>query len=101
MFNPFTQIKEPETPHQIMLRRLSEGVPHDLACRAAGIEWDAIKDDPEVIKAEAEGEIKIFEQARDSGVTGTIRAAMRRESQSWQPKAEVQIGLSLEDYLKD
>jgi hypothetical protein len=84
-----------------MLERLAEGVPPDLATRAAGIEWGAIKDDPEVVKAIAEGEILLFTRARDSGVTGVVRAAMRYESKSWQPKAEVQTGMSLEDYLRD
>lgn len=101
-WNPFfQQPKRPETPHEIMLQRLRDGVPPALACRAAGIEWDAIKDDPEVDKALAEGEILLFERARDSGVTGVVRAAMRYETNTWTPKAEAQIGLSLEDYLKD
>ena len=84
-----------------MLDRLREGVPLELACRAAGITAESLKDDPEADKALAEGEILLFERARDSGVTGTVRAAMRREANSWMPKAEVTIGLSLEDYLKD
>ena len=84
-----------------MLARLAEGVPPELATRAAGVTMDSLKDDPEVDKALAEGEILLFERARDSGVTGVVRAAMRYESKSWQPKAEVQFGLSLEDYLKD
>lgn len=72
-----------------------------MAVRAAGTTWDAIKDDPEVDMALAEGEIKLFEQARDSGVSGTIRAAMRREAKTWQAKAEIDLGKSLEDYLCD
>lgn len=84
-----------------MLRRLREGVPPELATRAAGVQWDAIKNDPEVDKALAEGEIALFERARDSGVTGTIRAAMRWEAKSWQPKAEPMTGQTLEDYLRD
>ncbi len=83
-----------------MLRRLSEGVPPELASRAAGIAWDEVKDDPEVVKALAEGEIMLFERARDSGVTGTVRAAMRHEANTWQPKAEVTLGQSLEDLLR-
>lgn len=83
-----------------MLTRLREGVPPELATRAAGVEWDAIKDSPEVIKAVAEGEILLFERARDSGVTGTIRAAMRREANTWQAKAEVATGQTLEDLLR-
>lgn len=84
-----------------MLQRLREGVPPELATRAAGIEWGNIKDDPEVVKALAEGEILLFERARDGGVTGSVRAAMRHETKTWTPKAEPNSGLSLEDYLKD
>lgn len=84
-----------------MIQRLSEGVPPELATKAAGIEWDSIKDDPEVIKATAEGEILLFERARDGGVTGSVRAAMRYETRTWTPKAEPNSGLTLEDYLKD
>lgn len=84
-----------------MLERLREGVPPELATRAAGINWDSIKDDPDVDKALAEGEIVLFERARDSGVTGVVRAAQRYETKSWTPKAEATIGLSLEDYLRD
>lgn len=83
-----------------MLQRLREGVPPELAARAAGVVVESLKGDLEADRALAEGEILLFERARDSGVTGTVRAAMRRESQSWMPKAEVTIGLSLEDYLK-
>lgn len=92
---------KPLTPYELLLKRLSEGVPPELAARAAGIAWDSIKDAPEVDTALAEGEIVLFERARDGGVSGTIRAAMRYEARTWQPKAEVQIGLTLEDYLKD
>lgn len=81
--------------------RLGEGVPCELAARAAGIEWESIKDRPEVQQAQAEGEILLFERARDSGVTGTIRAALRHETKSWVPKAEASVGMTLEDYLKD
>lgn len=84
-----------------MLRRLCEGVPPELASQAAGILWDTVKDDPEVIKALAEGEIMLFERARDGGVTGSVRAAMRRETRTWTPKAEPNSGMTLEDYLKD
>jgi hypothetical protein len=93
--------KEPQTPRELLLQRLSEGVPRELALRAAGIEWAAIKDDPDVDKALAEGEILLFERARDSGVTGVVRAAMRREANSWLPKAEPVQGASLEDLLRD
>ncbi len=93
--------KAPLTSYELMLQRLREGVPPELAVRAAGVTWDAIKDDPEVDKALAEGEILLFERARDSGVTGVVRAAMRRESRTWQPKAEADSGRSLEDYLQD
>ena len=84
-----------------MLRRLSEGVPPELATRAAGIDWATVKDDPEVIKALAEGEILLFERARDGGITGTVRAAMRRETNTWTPKAEASVGASLEDLLRE
>lgn len=98
---PWGFAQKPETPRETILRRLSEGVPQELVTRAAGIEWDSIKDDPEVVKALAEGEIMLFERARDSGVTGIVRAAMRHESRSWNAKAEPSSGLSLEDYLRD
>lgn len=84
-----------------MLQRLSEGVPPELATRAAGIEWDSVKDNPEIIKAIAEGEILLFERARDGGVTGSVRAAMRYEAKSWSAKAEPNLGPSLEDLLRD
>ncbi len=84
-----------------MLQRLREGVPPQLAVRAAGVAWESIKNDPEVDKALAEGEILLFERARDSGVTGVVRAAMRREAETWLPKAEVSSGQTLEDLLKD
>jgi hypothetical protein len=89
------------TPRQIMLDRLREGVPPDLVARAAGVPIESFKEDREIDMALAEGEIRLFEQARDSGVTGAVRAAMRREANSWMPKAEVTIGLTLEDYLAD
>ena len=98
---PIGQPQTPLTPRELLLKRLSEGVPPELATRAAGISWDDIKNDPEVDKALAEGEIMLFERARDSGVNGVVRAAMRYETKTWTPKAEAQIGLSLEDYLKD
>lgn len=97
----FQQKPKPTTLRDVLLERLSNGVPPELAARAAGIEWDTLKDDPDVVKALAEGEILLFERARDSGVTGVVRAAMRRETNTWTPKAEAVIGLSLEDYLKD
>lgn len=84
-----------------MLERLRDGVPPELVTRAAGVSMDSIKDDPEIDKALAEGEILLFERARDSGVTGVVRAAMRYETRTWTPKAEAIIGLTLEDYLKD
>lgn len=97
----FPQKKLPQTPYEVLLDRLINGVPPELATRAAGIEWDSIKDDPEVIKALAEGEILLFERARDSGVTGVIRAAMRYEAKSWSSKAEPNSGVTLEDLLRD
>lgn len=84
-----------------MLERLREGVPPELAARAAGVKWDDIKNSPEIDKALAEGEILLFERARDSGVTGVVRAAQRYETKSWNPKVEATLGLTLEDYLKD
>lgn len=97
----FQQKPKATQPREIMIERLREGVPPELACRAAGIDWGTVKDDPEIDKALAEGEILLFERARDSGVTGIVRAALRNETKSWVPKAEAQLGLSLEDYLRD
>jgi len=97
----FQQPQKPTAPRDVLLSRLSEGVPPELAARAAGLEWEVLKESPDVIMAMAEGEILLFERARDSGVTGVVRAAMRRETNTWTPKAEAMIGLSLEDYLKD
>lgn len=96
----FTQQKQPQTPRELLIKRLSEGVPPELATRAAGIAWDAIKDDPDVDQALAEGEILLFERARDSGVTGVVRAAMRYETKTWTPKAEPNSGATLEDLLR-
>jgi hypothetical protein len=97
----YAQKPKTTTPREIMLERLREGVPPELASRAAGIDWSGVKNDPEIDKALAEGEILLFERARDSGVTGVVRAALRNETKSWVPKAEAQLGLSLEDYLRD
>jgi|ERR1700719_148963 len=97
----FQQKPKATLPREIMIERLREGVPPELACRAAGIDWAGVKDDPEIDKALAEGEILLFERARDSGVTGVIRAAMRNESKTWNAKTEVSLGLSLEDCLRD
>lgn len=97
----FQQRPKPTTPHEILLERLREGVPPELATRAAGIEWDTIKNNPETVKAMAEGEILLFERARDSGVTGVVRAAQRYETKTWVPKAEPDTGRSVEDYLRD
>lgn len=99
-YNPFASTTT-ETPRQKMLRRLAEGVPPDLVARAAGIPWDELKKDSEVEMAAAEGEIAMFERARDSGVTGVVRAAMRYEAKTWQAKAEPNSGMTLEDYLRD
>ena len=98
---PWLHPSQPKTPRDLMLQRLREGVPAELAARAAGVTAESLKDDRDADMAMAEGEILLFERARDSGVTGTVRAAMRRESSSWMPKAEVTIGMALEDYLKD
>lgn len=89
------------TPQEMLLRRLREGVPKELALRAAGMTWDEVKEDPEIDRALAEGEILLFERARDSGVTGVVRAAMRYESSSWNVKAEASQGQSLEDLLRE
>ncbi len=97
----FQQKPKATAPREVMIERLREGVPPELASRAAGIDWAGVKDDPEIDKALAEGEILLFERARDSGVTGVVRAALRNETKSWVPKAEAQIGMSLEDYLRD
>lgn len=93
--------KKATQPREVMIERLREGVPPELAARAAGIDWAGVKDDPEIDKALAEGEILLFERARDSGVTGVVRAALRNETKSWIPKAEAQLGVSLEDLLRD
>lgn len=89
----------PTTPREVMLQRLREGVPPELAARAAGVVLD--RDDPEIDRALAEGEIMLFERARDSGVTGIVRANMRYEAKTWQQGAEPPTGMTLEDYLKD
>ena len=93
--------QRPLTTRELMLKRLSEGVPPELACRAAGVPLESLNGDAEADRALAEGEIALFERARDSGVTGTVRAAMRYEAKTWQPKAEPSSGMSLEDYLRD
>jgi hypothetical protein len=98
---PWAQQKTPLTPREVLVRRLSEGVPPELAARAAGIDWQTIKDDADVVMALAEGEILLFERARDNGVTGVVRAAMRYETKSWLPKAAETAGGSLEDLLRD
>ena len=97
----FPQKPKATTLRDVLLERLREGVPPELASRAAGIDWETLKNDVEIDKALAEGEILLFERARDSGVTGVVRAALRNETKSWVPKAEAQLGLSLEDYLRD
>jgi len=84
-----------------MLERLELGVPPNLIATAYGLTEDQMKADPEIVRAIAEGEIVLFERARDSGVTGIVRAAMRREANSWLPAAEPQSGKTVEDYLKD
>lgn len=84
-----------------MLERLRNGIPPELAATAAGIEWAAVRDEPEVVQAVAEGEILLFERARDGGVSGAVRAAMRYETKTWTPKAEPNLGQSVEDLLRD
>lgn len=93
--------RPPLTARDMLLKRLSEGVPLKLAVRAAGLSIDEVKGDPEVDKALAEGEILLFERARDSGVTGAVRAAMRREAETWMTTAEPNSGLTVEDLLRD
>jgi hypothetical protein len=58
------QQKPARTPRDVLLDRLANGVPPELAARAAGIEWETIKDDDDVVMALAEGEILLFERAR-------------------------------------
>lgn len=90
-----------ETPREKMLRRLREGVPFELVMRAGGFVGIDFTEDKEVDAAIAEGEIVLFERARDSGVSGAIRAAMRQEAKTWQPKADVATGQTLEDLLRE
>lgn len=97
----FPQKPKPTTPREILVQRLRDGVPPELAARAAGIEWATIKDEPEIIQAAAEGEIVLFERARDGGVSGAVRAAMRYEGRTWNAKVEPNSGVTLEDYLRD
>lgn len=84
-----------------MLQWLNDGVPPEDACEALGLQWDREKHNPEAAKAAARGRVELFIRAKDSGVTGVIRAAMRVEAKSWQPKAEPSTGPTLEDYLRD
>jgi hypothetical protein len=65
------------------------------------MDWEAIKTEPEVIQATAEGEVLLFERTRDGSATGIIRAAMRYETKTWTPKAEATLGISLEDLLRE
>ena len=97
----FAPRQGPATPRELFLGRLRDGVPLKLAARAAGFDPAQFKDDTEVDMAMAEGEILLFERARDSGVTGAVRAAMRREAETWLPTAEPNSGASLEDLLRD
>ena len=98
---PWTFGKAPSTPRELFLGRLRDGVPLKLAARAAGFDPAQFKDDREVDMALAEGEILLFERARDSGVTGAVRAAMRREVDTWITTAEPNSGATLEDLLRD
>jgi hypothetical protein len=94
--------KPQATPRELMLQRLREGVPIELAERAAGTSDKTTHPDREIDMALAEGEILLFERARDSGVTGIVRANMRYESKSWNAKVEpAGAGMTLEDYLRD
>lgn len=96
----FLKIPPPLTPRERMLKQLSEGVPPELVARAHGLTMDQLQADPDFDRTSAEGEIALFERARDSGVTGAVRAAMRNEAKTWQPKAETMPGQSLEDLLR-
>lgn len=102
--NPWAQPppqQTPKTPREVFLERLRFGVPIELAERAMGIGVQ-IHPDRETDMALAEGEILLFERARDSGVTGVIRAAMRQETKTWTPKAEpTPPGGTLEELLRD
>lgn len=49
----FGTVHKSTAPRDVLVDRLREGVPTELAARAAGIDWETIKDDPEVIKATA------------------------------------------------
>jgi len=100
VFNFLQQPQKDETPRDKLLRRLREGVPPELVCRAHSTDMETLNADPDAVVAMAEGEILLFERARDSGVTGIVRAAMRHEAKSWQPKAEPNSGQSLEDLLR-
>lgn len=84
-----------------MLRRMREGVPPELCAAASGVDYADVKEQPEVVQAVAEGQIALFERARDGGVSGAVRAAMRYETATWTPKAEPNSGQSLEDLLRD
>jgi len=97
----FTAPKKPETPREQLLEWLREGVPPEDACEALGMTWEQERHAPEIIQAAAHGRVQLFIRAKDSGVTGVIRAAMRVEAKTWQPKAEPNSGLTLEDYLRD
>jgi len=96
----FAQPK-PLTGRELLLQRLRDGIPPKLAAAAAGIDWQSVKDEAEVAQAAAEGEILLFERARDGGVSGAVRAAMRYETETWTPKAEANLGQSVEDLLRD
>jgi hypothetical protein len=93
--------QKPLTGRELMLERMKNGIPPELAATAAGIEYANVKEQPEVVQAIAEGEILLFERARDGGVSGAVRAAMRYETNTWTPKAEPNSGQSLEDLLRD
>ena len=103
--NPWAQTPppppQPKIPREVFLERLRGGVPIELAERAMGVGVQA-HPDRETDMALAEGEILLFERARDSGVTGVIRAAMRQEVKTWLPKAEpAPTGGTLEELLRD
>lgn len=101
MFPWLTQPKQPQTPREQLLVWLAEGVPPEDACEALGMTWDTEKQAADVVRAAARGRVELFIRAKDSGVTGVIRAAMRVEAKSWSTKAEPSSAQSLEDLLRD
>ena len=101
IFNPWAQPPQLKTPREQVLSWLGEGVPPEDACEAMALDWEQEKNALDMQRAAARGRVELFIRAKDSGVTGVIRAAMRVESKSWGPKAEAAQGGTLEDLLRD